>query len=148
MAGAEEGPRLLSTNLSTNNLGLFTPQTNAFYTVRAYNFDFSSLLLESSQISVSAAPDLFPAQVGQLADTNRTSSSATVNWTATGTSYRVLARPGVATTYGNLVDTTVSATSINLTGRAAGSTPRCLIIPENANGRGMTSNATFSSVIL
>lgn len=97
-SGVEEGPRLLSSSLPANDLGLFIPQANALYTVRVRNYDNTSVLFESTQISVSAAPGALPSRVTQMADTNRTSSSVTVNWTATAPSYRVLARPGIATT--------------------------------------------------
>lgn len=143
--GAEEGPRIPSNSLPANNLGLFTPQTNALYTMRAYNFDYTALLFQSTQIAVSAPPGPLPARVQNLGDTGRTQTGVTMNWTATAPTYRLLTRPGFGSPYGSLVDTITSATSYTFTGLAAGSAARSLVVPQNSNGTGMTSFQFISS---
>jgi len=145
VAGAvEEGVRWAS-SVMPGNLTLLIPQIAGAYTVRGYNAATGgSVVYESAQINVMAAPGALPATPTQAADTGTTSSGTTMNWTATGTSYRVLARPGVGAVYGSLADTTVSTNSFTFTGRPASSSPRAVVIPQNANGYG-TPSAQFLS---
>jgi len=145
VAGAvEEGVRWAS-NLLPGNLTLLIPQTAGAYTVRGYSAATGgSVVYESAQINVTVAPGVLPATPAQTADTGATSSGVTTNWTATGTSYRVLARPGVGSVYGSLADTTVSTNSYTFTGRPASSSPRAVVIPQNANGNGTPSGQFLS----
>ncbi len=145
VAGAvEEGVRWAS-SVMPGNLILLIPQTAGAYTVRGYDAATGgSVVYESAQIAVSAAPGALPATPTQTADTGATSSGVTTNWTATGTSYRVLARPGVGSVYGSLADTTVSTNSFTFTGRPASSSPRAVVIPQNANGYGTPSGQLLS----
>ncbi len=145
VAGAVEEGLRWGTNVMPGDLNLLTPQTAGAYTVRGYSAATGgSVVYESAQINVTAAPGALPATPTQAADTGATSSSVTTNWTATGTSYRVLARPGVGGVYGSLADTTVSTNSFTFTGRPASSSPRAVVIPQNANGYG-TPSAQFLS---
>ena len=142
-AGTEEGLRWQNGVMGTS-LKLLIPQAGATYTVRGYAAaSGGSSIYESAQIAVSAAPGALPATPTQTADTGATSSGVTTNWTATGTSYRVLARPGVGTVYGSLADTTVSTNSFTFTGLASPS-PRAVVIPQNANGYGTPSGQFLS----
>ena len=143
-AGAEEGPRIYSLSLPTTNLELYTPQTNALYTVRAFNYEGTTLLFESAQIAVSAAPGALPTQPAQTADTNRTAFTVTVNWASTGTSFRVLAKNGIGGTFGTLASATVTTNSYAYTDLPANSNPRTLVVPQNANGYGTVSGSMFS----
>ncbi len=147
VAGAvEEGVRWAST-VMPGNLTLLIPQTGGAYTVRGYSAATGgSVVYESAQFNVTAAPGALPATPTQTADTGATSSSVTTNWTATGTSYRVLARPGVGGIYGSLADTTVSTNSFTFTGRPASSSPRAVVIPQNANGYGTPSGQFLSYI--
>jgi len=143
-AAVEEGLRW-GTNVMPGNLTLLIPQAAGAYTVRGYNAATGgSVVYESAQINVTAAPGALPATPTQTADTGATSSGVTTNWTATATSYRVLARPGVGTVYGSLADATVSTNSYTFTGLAANSSPRAVVIPQNANGYGTPSGQFLS----
>ena len=144
-AGAEEGLRLLSTTLPTNDLGLLIPQTNSLYTVRAYNFEFTTLLFESSQISVSAPPGPLPVLTYGMQDTGRTQTGVTMNWNATAPSYRLLVRSTLGVPYGSFLDTTVSTNSHVFAGMTAGQSRRALVVPQNANGFGPCSSQTIST---
>jgi hypothetical protein len=145
VAGAvEEGVRWAS-SVMPGNLTLLIPQTAGAYTVRGYDAATAgNKVYESAQFNVTAAPGALPATPTQAADTGTTSSGTTMNWSATGTSYRVLARPGVGTVYGSLADTTVSTNSFTFTGRPASSSPRAVVIPQNANGYGTPSGQFLS----
>jgi hypothetical protein len=122
------------------------PQAAATYTVRGFAAaSGGSSTYESAQTTVSASPGALPATQAQAADTNRTSSSVTMNWSATAASYRVLARNGVGTAYGSLADATVTTNSYTFTGLAASSSPRAVVIPQNANGYGPPSGQFLSS---
>ncbi len=146
VAGAvEEGFRWAS-GVMPGNLTLLIPQTAGAYTVRGYDAATAgNKVYESAQFNVTAAPGALPATPTQTADTGATSSGVTMSWTATGTSYRVLARPGVGSVYGSLADTTVSTNTFTFTGRPASSSPRAVVIPQNANGYGTPSGQFFSS---
>ena len=142
--GVEEGFRW-GANVMPGNLNLLIPQTAGAYTVRRYDAATGgNVTYESAQINVTAAPGALPATPTQVADTGTTSSGTTMNWTSTATSYRVLARPGIATVYGSLADTTVSTNSYTFAGRPAGSSPRAVVIPQNANGYGTPSGQFIS----
>ncbi len=145
VAGAvEEGLRWQGGRMPSN-LSLLIPQTAGAYTVRGYDAATAgNRVYESAQFNVTAAPGALPATPTQTADTGATSSGVTTNWTATGTSYRVLARPGVGSVYGSLADTTVSTNSYTFTGRPASSSPRAVVIPQNANGYGTPSGQLIS----
>ncbi len=145
VAGAvEEGVRWAS-SVMPGNLTLLVPQTAGAYTVRGYDAATAgNKVYESAQFNVTAAPGALPATPTQAADTGATSSGVTMNWTSTGTSYRVLARPGVGTVYGSLADATVSTNSYTFTGRPASSSPRAAIIPQNANGYGTPTGQLIS----
>ena len=139
-SGADEGVRL-QVGLMPPTLVWLAPQTANAYTIRVYDAATGgSLLFETAQINVTAAPGPLPAQVTQTASTGATQTSVTMNWTATGTSYRFLARPGVGTSYGSLADTTLSTNSYTFTGQPAGNSPRAIVIPQNANGFGPPSS--------
>ena len=143
-AGAEEGLRWSSGVMGTS-LKLLIPQAAATYTVRGFAAaSGGSPAYESAQIAVTAAPGALPATPTQTADTGATSSSVTMNWTATGNSYRFLARTGAGSAYGSLADTTVSTNSYTFTGLAASSTPRAVVIPQNANGYGTPTGQFLS----
>jgi len=145
VAGAVEDGFRWASNLMPGNLTLLVPQTAGAYTVRGYSATTGgSVVYESAQINVTVAPGVLPATPAQTADTGATSSGVTTNWTATGTSYRVLARPGVGSVYGSLADTTVSTNSYTFTGRPASSSPRAVVIPQNANGNGTPSGQFLS----
>ena len=142
--GVEEGSRWIG-NVMPGNLNLLIPQASGAYTVRGFAAATGgSATYESGQISVTAAPGTLPATPTQTADTGATSSSVTTNWTATGTSYRVLARPGVGSAYGSLVDATLSTNSYTFNGLAPSSSPRAVIIAYNANGSGTPSGQFLS----
>jgi len=142
--GAEEGLRWSSGVMGTS-LKLLIPQTAATYTVRGFAAaSGGSPVYESAQIAVTAAPGALPATPTQTADTGATPSSVTMNWTATGNSYRFLARTGAGSAYGSLADTTVSTNSYTFTGLAASSTPRAVVIPQNANGYGTPTGQFLS----
>jgi len=145
VAGAvEEGVRWAS-SVMPGNLTLLIPQTAGAYTVRGYDAATAgNKVYESAQFNVTAAPGALPATPTQAADTGTTSSGTTMNWSATATSYRVLARPGVGTVYGSLADTTVSTSSFTFTGRPASSSPRAVVIPQNASGYGTPSGQFLS----
>jgi hypothetical protein len=145
VAGAvEEGVRWAS-GVMPGNLTLLIPQTAGAYTVRGYDAATAgNKVYESAQFNVTAAPGALPATPTQTADTGTTSSGTTMNWTATAASYRVLARPGVATVYGSLADTTVSTNSFTFTGRPASSSPRAVVIPQNVNGYGTPTGQFLS----
>jgi len=145
VAGAvEEGLRWQSGRMPSN-LGLLIPQTAGTYTVRGYDAATAgNKVYESAQINVTAAPGALPATPSPTADTGATSSGVTMNWTATGTSYRVLARPGVGTVYGSLADATVTTNSYTFTGLAASSSPRAVVVPQNANGYGTPTGQFLS----
>jgi len=141
----EEGVRWAS-SVMPGALTLLIPQTAGAYTVRGYDAATAgNKVYESAQFSVTAAPGALPATPTQTADTGATSSSVTMNWTATGNNYRVLARPGPGSVYGSLADTTVSTNSYTFTGRPAFSTPRAVVIPQNANGYGTPTGQLISS---
>ncbi len=130
VAGAvEEGLRWAS-GVMPGALNLLIPQTAGAY--------------ESAQFTVTAAPGALPATPTQTADTGATSSGVTMSWTATGSSYRVLARPGIGSVYGSLADTTVSTNSYTFTGRPANSLPRAVVIPQNVNGYGTPTGQFLS----
>jgi len=145
VAGAvEEGLRWPS-GVMSGALNLLIPQTAGAYTVRGYDAATAgNKVYESAQITVTAAPGALPATPTQTADTGATSSSVTMNWTATGNSYRFLARTGPGSAYGSLADTTVSTNSFALTGLAASSSPRAVVIPQNANGYGLPGGQFLS----
>ena len=145
VAGAvEEGVRWAS-SVMPGNLTLLIPQTAGAYTVRGYAAaSGGSPTYESASFNVTAAPGALPATPTQTADTGTTSSGTTMNWSATATSYRVLARPGVGTVYGSLADATVSTNSYTFTGLAPSSSPRAVVIPQNANGYGTPSGQFLS----
>lgn len=146
-SGVEEGTRQVNHSMPPGNLGYLIPQANAIYTVRAYdNVSGGNLLFESTQIAAAAAPGPLPARVTQTADTNVSQTSVTMNWTATGTSYRALARPGPGTVYGSSADTTVSTNNYTFTSQTAGTNPRAIVILQNANGYGTPSSQLFSSM--
>jgi len=141
---AEEGLRWQGGRMPSN-LGLLIPQTAGAYTVRGYDAATAgNKVYESAQINVTAASGALPATPTQAADTGATSSGVTMNWTATGTSYRVLARPGVGTVYGSLADVMVTTNSFTFTGLAASSSPRAIVIPQNANGYGTPTGQFLS----
>ena len=143
-AAVEEGPRWPSSTMP-GNLTLLIPQSAGAYTVRAYSAATGgTLAYESAQIAVTAAPGALPVTPAQAADSGATSSSVTMNWSATAASYRVLGRAGVGLAYGSLVDTTVSTNSFTFTGLAASSAARAAIIPQNANGYGTPSGQFLS----
>jgi len=143
---AEEGLRWQGSRMP-GNLTLLIPQTVGACTVRGYDAATAgNQVYESAQINVTAAPGVLPATPTQAADTGTTSSGVIMNWTATATSYRVLARPGVGTVYGSLADATVSTNSYTFTGLAAGSSPRAVVIPQNANGYGTPSGQFLSFI--
>jgi len=145
VAGAAEEGLRWGTNVMPSNLGLLIPQTAGAYTVRGYDAATAgNKVYESAQINVTAAPGALPATPTPTADTGATSSGVTMNWTATGTSYRVLARPGVGTVYGSLADATVTTNSYTFTGLAASSSPRAVVIPQNANGYGTPTGQFLS----
>ncbi len=145
VAGAvEEGLRWAS-GMMPGNLTLLISQTAGAYTVRGYSAATGgSVVYESAQFNVTAAPGALPATPTQTADTGGTSSSVTMNWTATASSYRVLARPGVGSVYGSLADTTVTTSSYTFTGLAANSSPRAVVVPQNANGYGTPTGQFLS----
>jgi len=144
-AGAEEGLRWSSGVMGTS-LKLLIPQAAATYTVRGFAAaSGGSPTYESAQIAVTAAPGALPATPAQAADTNRTSSGVTMSWTATAASYHVLARSGPGFAYGSLADATVMTNSYPFTGLAASSTPRAVVIPQNANGYGAPTGQFVSS---
>jgi len=147
VAGAvEEGVRWAS-SVMPGNLTLLIPQTAGAYTVRGYDAATAgNKVYESAQFNVTAAAGALPATPTQAADTGTTSSATTMNWSATAPSYRVLARPGVGTVYGSLADTTVSTNSYTFTGLAPSSSPRAVIIPQNANGYGTPSGQFLSFI--
>jgi hypothetical protein len=143
--GAEEGLRWQNSVMGTS-LKLLIPQAAATYTLRGYAAaSGGSPTYESAQVAVSAAPGALPATPAQAADTDRTSSGVTMNWSATAASYHVLARNGVGVAYGSLADATVTTNSDTFTGLAASSSPRAVVIPQNANGYGMPSGQFLSS---
>ncbi len=145
VAGAVEEGLRWGTNVMPGNLNLLIPQTAGAYTVRGYSAATGgSVVYESAQFNVTAAPGALPATPTQAADTSTTSSGTTMNWSATATSYRVLARPGVGSVYGSLADATVSTNSYTFTGLAPSSVPRAVVIPQNANGYGMPSGQFLS----
>jgi hypothetical protein len=145
VAGAVEEGLCWQGGRMPSNLGLLIPQTAGAYTVRGYDAATAgNKVYESAQINVTAAPGALPATPTQAADTGATSSGVTMNWTATGTSYRVLARPGVDTVYGSLADATVTTNSYAFTGLAANLSPRAIVIPQNANGYGTPSGQFLS----
>jgi len=145
VAGAVEEGLRWGTNVMPGNLNLLIPQTAGAYTVRGFNAATGgSVVYESGQFTMTAAPGALPATPTQTADTGATSSGVTMNWTATGTSYRVLARPGVGTVYGSLADATVTTSSYTFTGLAASSSPRAVVIPQNANGYGTPTGQFLS----
>ncbi len=145
VAGAVEEGLRWGTNVMPGNLNLLIPQTAGAYTVRGYSaVTGGSVVYESAQFNVTAAPAPLPATPTQAADTGTTSSGTTMNWSATATSYRVLARPGVGSVYGSLADATVSTNSYTFTGLAASSSPRAVVIPQNANGYGTPSGQFLS----
>ncbi len=132
----EEGLRWAS-GVMPGALTLLIPQTPGAYTVRAYDAATAgNKVYESAQFTVTAALGALPATPTQTADAGATSSSVTMNWTATGSSYRFLARTGPGSAYDSLADTTVSTNSFTFTGLAASSSPRAVVIPQNANGYG------------
>ncbi len=140
----EEGLRWASA-VMPGALTLLVPQTAGTYTVRGYDAATAgNKVYESAQINVTAAPGALPATPTPTADTGATSSGVTMNWTATGTSYRVLARPGVGTVYGSLADATATTNSYTFTGLAPSSSPRAIVIPQNANGYGPPSGQFLS----
>ncbi len=145
VAGAvEEGLRWPS-GVMSGALNLLIPQTAGAYTVRAYDAATAgNKVYESAQINVTASPGALPATPTQTADTGATSSGVIMNWTATGTSYRVLARHGVGTVYGSLADATVTTNSYTFTGLAANSSSRAIVIPQNANGYGTPTGQLLS----
>ncbi len=140
----EEGLRWPSA-VMPGALTLLVPQTAGAYTVRGYDAPTAgNKVYESAQINVTAAPGPLPATPAQAADTNRTSSAVTTNWSATAASYHVLARPGIGTVYGSLADATVTTNSYTFTGLAASSSPRAIVIPQNANGYGTLTGQFLS----
>ncbi len=145
VAGAvEEGLRWAS-GVMPGALNLLIPQTAGAYTVGAYDAATGgNKVYESAQFTVTAAPGALPATPTQTADTGATSSGVTMSWTATGSSYRVLARPGIGSVYGSLADTTVSTNSYTFTGRPANSLPRAVVIPQNVNGYGTPTGQFLS----
>ncbi len=143
--GVEEGSRWQPAQMPGGTLSLLIPQTAGAYTVRGFAaVTGGSATYESGQISVTAAPGALPATPTQTADTGATSSAVTMNWTATASSYRVLARPGVGSTYGSLADVTVSTNSYTFAGLAPSSSPRAVIIAYNANGYGTPTGQFLS----
>ncbi len=143
-AAVEEGLRWPSA-VMPGALTLLVPQTAGAYTVRGYDAPTAgNKVYESAQINVTAAPGPLPATPAQAADTNRTSSVVTTNWSATAASYHVLARPGIGTVYGSLADATVTTNSYTFTGLAPSSSPRAIVIPQNANGYGTPSGQFVS----
>ncbi len=142
---AEEGVRWPDGVMPGRSLSLLVPQTSGAYIVRAFDARIGgNLLYESTQISVTAAPGALPATPTQTADTGATSSSVTMNWRATGTSYRVLGRASTGAVYGSLVDTVVSTNSYNFTGLGF-SGARAVIIAQNANGSATPTDQFLSS---
>lgn len=140
----EEGLRWAS-GAMPGALTLLIPQTAGAYIVRGYDAATGgNKVYGSAQFTVTAAPGALPAIPTQTADTGATSSGVTMNWTATGTSYRVLARAGVGSAYGSLADATVSTNSYTFTGLAANSSARAVIIPRNANGYGTPTGQFIS----
>ena len=143
-SAAEEGQRWPSSAMG-GNLTLLIPQTANAYTVRAYSAATGgTVAYESAQIAVTAAPGPLPATPVQTADSGATSSSVTMNWSATATSYLVLGRAGVGLAYGSLADASISTNSYTFTGLAASSAPRAAIIPQNADGYGTPSGQFVS----
>ena len=143
--GAEEGPRFTPGVMPGGKLLLLIPQTANAYTVRGFAAATGgSAIYESAQFNVTAAPGALPATPTQTADSGATSSSVTMNWSATAASYRVLGRAGPGLAYGSLVDATISTNSFTFTGQPASSTPRAAIIPQNANGYGTPSGQFLS----
>jgi len=138
VAGAvEEGLRWPS-GVMSGALNLLIPQNAGAYTVRAYSAATGgSLVYESAQFNVTAAPGALPATPTQAADTGATATGVTMNWSSTAPSYLVLARPGVGGgPYGILANTTVTTNSYTFARLSANSSPRAAIIPQNANGYG------------
>ncbi len=143
--GVEEGARWQVGVMPGGTLSLLIPQTAGAYTVRGFAAATGgSATYESGQINVTVAPGALPATPTQTADTGATSSGVTTNWTATASSYRVLARPGVGSAYGSLADATVSTNSYTFTGRPTNSSPRTVVIPQNASGYGTPSGQFLS----
>jgi len=143
-AGAEEGLRWPN-GVMRSKLELLIPQAAATYTVRGYAAaSGGSPIYESAQIAVTAAPGALPATPAQAADSGATSNGVTMNWSATAASYHVLARPGVGAAYGSRADATVTTNSYTLTGLAASSSPRAVVIPQNANGYGTPTGQFLS----
>ena len=147
---ANEGSSWITGNMLTG-LNLLIPQNAGAYTVRGYAYPGpssdpnSALLYESAQFAVTAALGALPATPTQMADSGATSSGVTVNWSATAPSYRVLTRTGLGAAYGSLANTVVSTNSYTYTGLAASSSPRAVVIPQNANGYGIASAQFISS---
>lgn len=146
---ANEGSSWLST-LMPGTLNLLIPQNAGTYTVRSYAYPgpvqnpSAALLYESGQFTVTAAPGALPATPTQAADSGATSTGVTMHWASTATSYHVLANGGVGSgPYGTLIDTVVSTNSYTFTGLPANSSPRAVVIPQNAYGSG--SPALFIS---
>ena len=138
VAGAvEEGLRWPS-GVMSGALNLLIPQNAGAYTVRAYSAATGgSLVYESAQFNVTAAPGALPATPTQAADTGATATGVTMNWSSTAPSYLVLARPGVGGgPYGILANTTVTTNSYTFARLSANSSPRAAILPQNANGYG------------
>ncbi len=143
--GAEEGLRWQN-GVMRSKLDLLIPQTSATYTVRGFAAaSGGSPTYESAQIAVTAAPGALPATPAQAADTNRTSSGVTMSWSATVASYHVLARSGPGFAYGSLADATVTTNSYTFAGLAANSSPRAVVIPQNASGYGTPTGQFLSS---
>lgn len=145
VSAAEEGIRFYST-ATGYTLSLLVPQNAGAYTVRGFTSSTSTTpSYESAQINVTAASGALPATPTKTADTGATATGVTMNWTATAASYLVLASPGVGSPYGVLANTTVTANNYTFAHLSANSSPRAVIIPQNANGYG-TAGLCLSSV--
>ncbi len=143
--GVEEGSRWQPALMPGGTLSLLIPQTAGAYTVRGFAAATGgSATYESGQLGVTAAPGALPATPTQTADTGATSTGVVMNWTSTAPNYRVLTRAGVGAAYGSLSNTTTAAASYTFTGQAASSSPRAVVIPQNANGSGTPTGQLIS----
>lgn len=147
-AGAEEGSRFSPFVMPGGTLSLLIPQRAGAYTVRGFAASAGgTATYESGQISVTAAPGALPAMPTQAADTGATATSVIMNWTSTATSYHVLARAGVGASYGSLSDQAQWPTnSFSFQNLEGNSSPRAVIIPQNANGYGTPTGQFISFV--